>query len=415
VKKLLFKIGFRYLKSRNNIYLPSIGIAMSIVGVALSMMILIIVTSVMNGFRAELLSKILGLNSHITINGRYENYIENYKEILTKIQPIKEIESTTPVVIGYGMLANTNGQVGVMVKGIEFHDLTKRKDIINSIFADWDLFQKNEYGSIIGIDIANTLNVKEKEELNLITPVVIKTSFGVVPRFKTIQMSGFLRTNAQQYDSSVVIMPLKGAQKIYNLENKVTMIEIITTDPNNIFKIKQAIKRLINDEKILISDWQMSNKPLMDALKTEATVMSLILSLFVIIAMFAVFTIISMMITDKEREIAILRVHGISSKEIVKIFMITGFFIIFFGMIAGNLLGIVIAKNIDNIRLLLETILQRKILDGSVYFLTNLPSKIMVKDIIYINIFTITTGFFSFFLPSLKAGKKNIQEILRAF
>jgi lipoprotein-releasing system permease protein len=415
VKKLLFKIGFRYLKSRNHKYLPSIGIAMSIIGVALSMMILIIVTSVMNGFRAELLSKILGLNAHITINGRYENYIENYNQIIKKIQSIKEVESATPVVIGYGMLANTNGQIGIMVKGIDFKYLTKRKDIINSVFADWDLFQNNEYSAIIGIDIANTLNVKEKEELNLITPVVIKTSFGVVPRFKTVQMSGFLRTNAQQYDSSVVIMPLTGAQKIYNLENKVTMIEVIVKDPNNVFKTKQEMKKLINDEKILISDWQIANKPLMDALKTEATVMSLILSLFVVIAMFAVFTIISMMITDKEREIAILRVHGISSKEIVQIFMITGFFIISFGMIAGNLLGILIAKNIDNIRILLEAILQRKILDGSVYFLTNLPSKVMVKDIIYINIFTITTGFFSFFLPSLKAGKKNIQEILRVF
>ena len=407
---IIFLFGKRFLIPKGKFF-PHIGATMSIFAITLSIAILIIVVSVMNGFRNELIEKILGFNSHITLSNRYGEF-KAYNEINHKISLLPNIKYSNPVINGAGMLINDYGSSGVFVKGISKNGLQNRKDLSKYIIGDLNKF--SGFSVIIGNDIAKELGMKINDEINLIVPIATNTIFGMIPRYVKLKVIGLLKTNAQQYDNYMLLMPFTTSQHIFNLNNNASGIEIITTDPQKVRNIEDTIiQNIHNNSLFTISDWQLENGALLNALKVEANVMNLILGLFIIISMFTIFAIIRMTVKAKEREIAILKSHGISNKQINHIFIIVGMSIAIIGMIIGNILGISVSLNIESIRLFLENVFNTKLLDGSVYLLSNLPSKLMTDDVVRINIFAFSMALFCTILSTKLNTKIDITKTLR--
>lgn len=399
----------RFIKSKNKI-LPNIGVLMSFIAITISVSILIIVISVMNGFRDELLKKILGFNSHITIYKKYGNFAD-FQNITKKAITSKNIISITPVVNGSGMLSTNSGSSGVVVKGINRNDIKNRQDFAKYIQGDLTKFKN--FSIIVGKGIARELRLYENDEVNLIVPIISNTAFGSIPRFVNLKVIGFLKTNAQQYDDYMVLLPFNTAQKVFNLQESASALEVITANPNDVAENTFFLQQQLGRQDLYFSNWQIENHAMINALNIEANVMGLILSLFIIISMFTIFAVIRMMIKSKEREIAILKSHGISNTDINKIFLIIGLSIAICGMIIGNIAGISIALNIENIRMFLEKLLNVKLLDGSVYLLSKLPSKVIISDIIRINIFAFTMAVICTLISTYKNTKIDVVNILR--
>ena len=401
--------SFRFLRAKNH-KLPNIGIAMSMLAVSISIAILIIVTSVMNGFRDELIDKILGFNSHITVHSKQMEFV-NYKEVKENVMKIDGVVSASPVVNGAGMMSNGSRSAGVFVKGISLKELKQRKDLFKYIKGGVEEFKG--LNIILGGDVANQLRARIGDEITMIVPIVATTMFGVVPRAVNMKVVGLLRTNAQQYDNYMAIVPFKAGQAIFNLQEQASAIEVMTRNPNDINGVELDILKVNEDKNVRLVDWYMENGALLNALNVEANVMALILSLFTIISMFTIFAIIRMMITSKEREIAILKSHGISNKQIRNIFLVVGMVVAVSGMVLGNVIGITVSLNIDNIRVAIEKLFGTKLLDGSVYFLANLPSRLMLADIIKTNIFALVMAFVCTLISSRKSTKIDITATLR--
>ena len=405
---LLF--GKRFLIPKGKLF-PNIGATMSMLAISLSIAILIIVISVMNGFREELIEKILGFNAHITITKHYGNFQE-YNNINEKVLSLNNIKYSNPVINGAGMLMSEYGSSGVFIKGISKKGLQNRKDLSKYVIGDLNQFRG--FSIIIGNDIARELGIKIGDDVNLIVPIATNTIFGMIPRYVKLKIVGLLKTNAQQYDNYMLLMPFTTSQHIFNYNNSASGIEIITDNPQKVIEIENnVIHNIPNKNLFMISDWQSENGALLNALKVEANVMNLILGLFIIISMFTIFAIIRMTIKAKEREIAILKSHGISNKQINHIFIIVGMSIAFVGMMIGNVLGVSIALNIESIRLFLENVFNTKLLDGSVYLLSNLPSRLMADDVIGINIFALAMALFCTILSIHINTKIDITRTLR--
>ena len=402
---LLF--GKRFLIPKGK-FCPNIGATMSILAISLSIAILIIVMSVMNGFTKELIEKILGLNSHITIYSLRDNF-GDIEQTQNDIQKIKGIKFAFPVVSGSGMVVKNDNSAGVFVKAIAPSDIKNNKDLSKSIIADLDNFKN--YNIILGKDIARQLRVKKGDEINMIVPIVADTMFGTIPRQVRLKVAGIINSHSQQYDNYMAIIPFKAGQVIFNMKDNASSIEIVTENPEKLDDIEKEIAGM---KKYYIADWKMENSALLHALKVEANVMSLILGLFVLISTFTIFAVIRMMIKSKERDIAILKAHGISNKQIRNIFFIVGFTICITGMFFGNVLGISFAVNVDRIRIFLENLFHTKLLDGDVYLLSNLPSRVIISDIIKANCFAFAVSLLCIYLSIAKNTKIDITKTLRS-
>ena len=406
-KSIVFFFGKRFLKSKRSLVLPHISVVMSSLAICVSVSILIIVTSVMNGFSKELIGKILGLNSHITIYSS-SNTFNDLSKINKRLRSIDGVKLVFPVINGSGMVVNRDESIGIFVKGMQKNDIRNNKDLNQSLITNLDDF--NGYSVILGKGVARQIMVKKGDYVNLIVPIVAKTMFGTFPRQVKLKVIGVLSSNSQQYDNYMAIIPFETAKDIFSIKDGASSIEIMTNDPENLKEVESKISKI---GKYYISDWKMENSGLLHALKVESNVMSLILGLFVVISVFTIFAVIRMMVKSKERDIAILKAHGISNSEIGKMFFIVGFAICVAGMILGNFLGILFALNVDDIRLFLENILHTTLLDGDIYLLSNLPSKIIVSDIIKINLFTFILSLFCIYFSIKRNTKINVVEILR--
>ena len=405
-QNIVLFFAFRFLKSNRSV-IPNLSVLMSALAITISISILIIVTSVMNGFTAELIEKILGLNSHISVyqkNGKFENITE----LQNKLLEVDGVKIAFPVVSGSGMVINNGNSAGVFIKGISKEDIANNKDLKKSIVADLDLF--SGYKIILGKDIARQLRVRKNDVVNVIVPIISNTMFGTIPRQVKLKVLGVISSNSQQYDNYMAIIPFNASQIIFNFKDNASAMEIITDNPEDVSVIEQKIFKLGN---FYIGDWKMENSALIHALNVEANVMSLILGLFVLISTFTIYAVIRMMIKSKEREIAILKAQGVSNTQIKNMFLIVGLTICISGMILGNICGITFALNVDKIRLFIENLLHTKLLDGDVYLLSNLPSRVIISDIIKTNIFAFTMAIFCVWLSIKRNTKIDVAKTLR--
>lgn len=419
--RLEFLIAIRYLKSKRKEGFISIIAIFSFIGIMIGVATLIIVMSVMNGFRYELIERILGINSHLTVYSK-EHKIANYQEIVDKIKKIDGVTYANPIVEAQAMISSKNKNSGGLIRGISVDDLKNKKLITENITAG-DLNKINQKNSvIIGSILAQNLGLKINDPIKIISGETNETIIGTIPRIKTYMVAGIFDSGMYEYDSTTIFMNFEMAQIHFRYANSASAIEIFTKNSHdfsnnfedNFENVKLAIyKSLIDNSGLYFNDWQQANSSFIEALKVESTVMFFILTLIILVAVFNIISSMIMLVNDKNKNIALLRTLGMSKNAILRIFLICGSMIGFLGTIFGLIIGIIFSANINNIKLFLESATDTTLFNPAIYFLSTLPSRILISDVILITSMSFTLSFLATLYPAYKASKSKPAEILR--
>ncbi len=404
-------VAFRYLRARRKEGFISVIAGFSFLGIALGVATLIIVMSVMNGFRAELVSRVLGMNGHLSVystSGDMSDY-ESIRDELLALDPIIDV---TPAIEGQG-LVSANGQAGgAAVRGVVPSDFLSRPAIADDIVTAEGLEFDGEDAIAIGTRMANQFSLRLGDELTLLTPQGTATAMGTMPRSRSYTVAAIFDTGMYEYDSGFVFMPLPAAQILFQKRDQVTHLEVFTQDPERLTAARQAIDQVF-DGRVRVFDWQQANASFFTALEVERNVMFLILTLIIIVAAFNVISGLVMLVKDKGRDIAILRTMGATRGMIMRIFLLTGASIGVFGTLAGAVLGIAFAENIEPIRQGLQTILGREFFQAEIYFLSQLPSRTEWSQIGTVIGMAIGLSFLATLYPSWRAARLDPVEALR--
>ena len=419
--RLEFLIAIRYLKSKRKEGFISIIAIFSFIGIMIGVATLIIVMSVMNGFRYELIERILGINSHLTVYSK-EHKIANYQEIVDKIKKIDGVTYANPIVEAQAMISSKNKNSGGLIRGISVDDLKNKKLITENITAG-DLNKINQKNSvIIGSILAQNLGLKINDPIKIISAETNETIIGSIPRIKTYMVAGIFDSGMYEYDSTTIFMNFEMAQIHFRYANSASAIEIFTKNSHdfsnnfedNFENVKLEIyKSFIDNDGLYFNDWQQANSSFIEALKVESTVMFFILTLIILVAVFNIISSMIMLVNDKNKNIALLRTLGMSKNAILRIFLICGSMIGFLGTIFGLIIGIIFSANINNIKLFLESATDTTLFNPAIYFLSTLPSRILIGDVILITSMSFTLSFLATLYPAYKASKSKPAEILR--
>ena len=379
----------------------------SFVGIMLGVAILIIVMSVMNGFKKDLTKKILGLNPHLVIQ---PNSFKIEEEFISKLKvEFKEI-NLSKTYFGEGIIIGSNNAKGVILKGVNKNE----KNIIQffnnfKTAGDLDNFRSNNI--FIGSEMAFNLDLKVGDNLNLMSSAFISTPLGSLPKQENFKIAGIFNTGFLEFDQNIVFMNINDALSIFNKERKDQNIEIYLGDPLDANYYKDKIQKL--NPNFFIYTWADLNKSLFSALKVERNVMFVILTLIIVVAAFNIISGLTILIKNKTKEIAILKTLGLSNQSIKKIFFLTGLSISFFATICGIILGIVFSINIEKIRLILSTVFNLEIFPSDIYFLDKLPSEISFNSIVIIFIVSLVISAVASYLPAKKISKMGTFRALR--
>ena len=447
-----FFIGLRYLKSKKNKRLPSLTTVLSSVGIILGVATLIVVMSVMNGFRVNLMEKIIGFNAHIGVYPMSGAKISNYEVVVNEIKQNKNVTSVIPIEEHQGMMINKKNKAsaGAILRGISYSDFVAKSASFDDVNGELNKFKVgagegavngisasgngtgtagtgDEMGDsntvFLGSELAARLGVKIGSKVAFLSPNANKTIAGFIPKIKTYTVGGIVNVGLQQYDGVMAFVPLSSAQALSgdqpSAENgnsgSVTSIEVLVKNPMYVGNVVQSLRKLKTLKHFALIDWQHENQGLMEAIKVESVVMFFILSLFVVVATFAVFSSLTMLVTEKSKNIAILRSMGVSKFQIAQIFFITGFVISVIGTLLGSALGLLFASNVENIRQAIEFAFGVNLFNSAIYFLSHLPTQIMPLDVIVICIMSLCFGVVASIVPAIKASKYKPADALKYF
>jgi lipoprotein-releasing system permease protein len=404
-------IAYRYLRSERKEGFISVIAGFSLVGIALGVATLIIVMAVMNGFRKEITSKILGFGGHIKV-ASYERVLANYDHFVEALQKIDGVETVMPVIDGQVMALSKYANVGAMVKGVRPSDLPLRPLLMDNLTLGSDSFFEGKDKIVLGLQLATHLGVGVGEQLTLISPQSNATALGSMPRLKRYTVVGLFDTGMYEYDNNVILMPFEAAQIFFKFPDAAAAIEITVKDPDGSAELAEKIYHAFNG--VYQGDnWQDMNASLFNALQVERTVMFLILTLIVFIAAFNIVSMLIMMVNDKSKDIGVLRTMGMSRGSIGRIFFLSGSLLGGFGTLLGFLLGLGFSLNIESIRKFFESLLGTTLFDPVVYFLSELPADVQFSDVMW----SVSMGlFFSFvatLYPAFKASRQDPAEVLR--
>lgn len=418
LKPYVIKIAASYLRSKKYKYLPSLNAFLCILTITLSVFSLVVVKSVMNGFRKELVESIIGINSHLNLYPRDTISKKEYSKDMLAIKTLPSFKDKiiliSPTFNSTGMISKDQKSSGVFIKGIEKPtDLTLRSNKM-TVNGNLKKLENEEDTVIIGQELAFQLRVGIGDKVSITVPKLIKTMFGAFPISRDFKIVGTVKTGTIDYDSTICIVKNSSLTNMFSYQlGTISNIEIFLKNYNDSKKLLAEI--LDYRTKYRITDWEMENYGLINALKTESGVMSLILSLFILITMIGVFISVLSTVRQKEREIGIMHSMGMRKNEILSVFFINSIIITVIGLVLGLLAGIPIAYKINKIKLFLERLFDITLFDGSVYLLSSLPSQVVISDIIYVIVFVLLFGILFAIIPARQAIKKTPAEILRAF
>ncbi|OIP88758.1 MAG: ABC transporter permease [Syntrophaceae bacterium CG2_30_49_12] len=418
-------ISLRYLKAGRKQVFVSIITFISMVGIFLGVAALIVVLAVMNGFETDLRDKILGINSHVVLT-EYSGTMRNYQKIMKDCARVDGVVAVTPFIYGQAMLKNGESVSGVVLKGLTVEagafkvinigrmkegsaDYLSEKHRVN---LRLDSSLAGLPGIIVGKELAKNLGIFLFDVVNLISPMGVPTPLGMVPRMKKFLVVGVFDSGFYEYDSTLACLALKDCQEFLNMDDNVTGIEIRVNDIYKADIIAKVMERKLG-YPYLARNWMEMNKNLFSALKLEKRVMFIILSLIVLVAAFNIISILIMVVMGKNREIAILKSMGATSKSIMKIFILQGLIIGALGTFFGCLGGLSIALNIKKLSHVIENLFKFKILSPDVYYLSELPSRVNYVDVSIIVVGTMLICFLSTIYPSWRASRLDPAEALR--
>lgn len=404
-------VALRYLRARRKEGFISVIAGFSFIGISLGVATLIIVMAVMNGFRQELFSKMLGLNGHVVVQSLGD--FTDYDAIAGRIREVPGVKFALPLVEGQVMISTPAIQSGALVRGLRETDLKQLKAVSNNIrFGTLDGFDQKP-GVAIGSRLANQLNVRVGDQVSLLTPRGASTALGTAPRVKRYPVVAIFEIGMSEYDASIIFMPLNEAQLYFNQPKSVTVLEIVLDSPDEVGELAPKIVSAAGDSSLYLSDWRQRNATFFTALQVERNVMFLILALIVLVAALNIISGLIMLVKDKGHDIAILRTMGATRAAVMRIFFITGASIGIVGTLAGLALGVLVCVNIERLRELIGWLTNTDLFAPELYYLSQLPAEMDTGETASVVIMALILSILATLYPSWRASRLDPVEALR--
>jgi lipoprotein-releasing system permease protein len=401
----------RYLRARRKEGFISVIAGFSFIGIMLGVATLIIVMAVMNGFRNELIQKILGVNGHVIVY-RVADPFTDYEEATARLSKVPGVKSVAPLIEGQAMISSSAVTIGGLIRGVSEGAIRRMPLVADNVrFGTFDGFDDSE-SLAIGIRLANMLRVTAGDVITLVSPRGASTPFGIAPRIKRYKVAAIFELGMSEYDKSMIFMPLKEAQRYFSRPDQVDVLEVLVDEPEKVGELLQPLQAA-GGTNLSFTDWRRRNETFFTVLEVERNVMFIILSLIVLVAALNIISGLMMLVKDKGRDIAILRTMGATKGSMMRVFLITGASIGIVGTIAGLILGIVFCWNIDGIRQLVQRITGTTLMDPTVYYLSRMPADIDVRETTAIVMMALVLSVLATLYPSWRASRLDPVEALR--
>ncbi len=405
-------VAWRYLRSRRKETVISVIASISFLGIMLGVATLIVVMAVMNGFRAELLTRILGINGHLVVQP-IDTPLEDYDAVAQRINGVAGVKYAIPLIDGQVLASGSVGAgTGALVRGVSGGNLGKLT-VVSSNVKHGSLagFDQSE-GVAIGQRMANNLGLVLGDSITLVSPDGDVTPFGTTPRVKAYPVVAIFEVGMSEFDSSVIFMPFEEAQLYFNMEGRAQTIEVFVDNPDDVDSLRQLVE-IASARQVYITDWRQRNETFFSALQVERNVMFMILTLIVLVAALNIISGLIMLVKDKGRDIAILRTMGATRGAVMRIFLMTGAAIGVTGTIAGVVLGVVLCLNVERIRQFFSWISGTVLFNPELYFLSQLPAKMEWGETISVVLMALFLSFLATLFPAWRAAKLDPVEALR--
>lgn len=401
----------RYLRAKRRETFISVISGFSFLGITLGVATLIIVMAVMNGFRAELLDRILGLNGHLIV-APVDGELTDYNVVAARLNGVDGVKLAVPLIEGQALVSSGAGGSGALVRGLREEDIKQIPSIADNVRqGTLDGFGSQE-GVAIGLRMANAMGLRVGDDITLISPEGDVTPFGTTPRVKAYPVSAIFEIGMSEYDSTFVFMPLTEAQLYFNSEGKVNVIELYVDDPDQVSALRMPVERAAG-RPLFLTDWTQRNATFFSALQVERNVMFLILTLIVLVAALNIISGLFMLVKDKGSDIAILRTMGATRAAIMRIFFMTGAAIGVFGTLAGVVLGVLVCLNVENLRQFFSWLSGTNLFNPELYFLSQLPARMDPWETTMVVLMALTLSFLATLFPAWRAARLDPVEALR--
>lgn len=405
-------VALRYLRPRRQEGFISVIAVLSFLGIALGVATLIIVMSVMNGFRIDLLTRVLGLNGHMNIYAARPGPLTDYEGMAERLRTTAGVVSVVPTVEGQALVTHGGAASGAAIRGVRPEDLRQRP-VLSDHIVGGSLEDFAEDRIAIGVRMAQRLGVQVGDTLPLISPIGSPTAFGSIPRMRAYPIAAIFNVGMFEYDNTFIFMPLEAARGFYRMApDAVSGLEVFVSNPEQIRSQRQSFLPALGGVARLV-DWQQANSSFFNALQVERNVMFIILTLIIVVAALNIISSLIMLVKDKGRDIAILRTMGATRGAILRIFFLAGASIGVVGTIAGFGLGVAFTKNIETIRQIVQSIIGTDLFSAEIYFLTQIPAQMDPWEVVQVVAMGLILSFLATLPPAWRAARLDPVEALR--
>ena len=405
-------LAMRYMRSRRSEGFISVIAWFSLIGISLGVATLIIVMSVMNGFRVELVGRILGLNGHVAVYSQSGRGIADFDPLSVRIAGIPGVIAVTPQIEGQVMAASQGLTSGAVIRGVRWADLAARKPLWQAL--DEKAIQNFKTGEqvLMGHRLAQTLGVKAGDTITLVGARGRTTPFGTLPQRRSYKIGGIFDVGMFEYDKAFIFMPLEAAQSFFGSDDRVTALEIYASSLNFTDAMRQNIMQTV-PPTVRVNDWRDRNRSFLNALAVERNVMFLILTLIILVAVFNIISSMIMLVRSKNNDIAVLRAMGATGGGVMRVFFMTGASIGVVGTVIGTLLGLGFCWNIDGIKSLIESLTGSELFAAEIYFLSTLPAEVNPNEVFMVIGMALGLSFLASVYPAWRASRIAPAEALR--
>ena len=409
---LEIRIGLRYTRARGRNHYISFISLISVLGIVIGVWALITVWSVMNGFERELRERILTVASHLTVTGR-DGHLKEWPRLAERLGEVTEVPGSAPYILAQAMLANGNATTGALIRGI----VPDQERSVSSVFqhlrsGNLDEFKTGKWGVVLGSELALKLGVETGDKITVIAPRGRVSIAGVLPRLKRFSVVAIFELGMYEYDSTLALIQIDDAAQLFQSQGAVSGLRLSVENVYRAPLIRSIISQKLGSE-FLVSDWTREHENFFRALQIERRVMFLILLLIVAVAAFNIVSTLVMVVTDKQRDVAILRTLGFSARSVMAVFMVQGTLIGLIGTTIGAVVGVITALNVETLVPFLENLFRIEFFPASIYVISDFPAEMRWQDVGQIILVSFTLSFLATIYPAWRASTVQPAEALR--